>query len=124
MGQFDGGVPRKTVHPDERAIGVTFRYTSDKRPSGFDIISATVAAESMATGLDTSGSVLESTTAVVTSPDADGTQLVTSLVMGGGSPFNETEHKVTVTSTLDDGSSTKVFVDVFVLNITDRVEEC
>lgn len=119
---FDGGIPRVVVHPAEDRIDVTFRYPSTKRPTGFDLTSGTVAAEDMATGLDTSASVLNTLVAVVSTPDANGQQLVTAKVKGGG--LDESEHKVTITSSLTDGSTVKTFVDVFVLVITDRVEEC
>ncbi|MEE9126375.1 MAG: hypothetical protein V3U11_04490 [Planctomycetota bacterium] len=119
---FDGGIPRVTVHPAEDRIDVTFRYPSTKRPVGFDLTSGTVAAEDMATGLDTSTGVLNTTVATVSSPDANGQQLVTAKVKGGG--LDDSEHKVTITSSLTDGSTVKTFVDVFILVVTDRVEEC
>ncbi len=119
---FDGGIPRVVVHPAEDRIDVTFRYPSSKRPDGFDLTSGTVAAEDMGTGLDTSATVLNSLTAIVSSPDANGQQLVTATVKGGG--LDDSEHKVTITSSLTDGSTVKTFVDVFILVVTDRVEEC
>lgn len=114
------GIPRVTIHPGE-SFGVSFRYPSSRRPTGAVISSGTVAAEDLDTGVSTSSDVLQSTVLTVGAEDSEGCQLITAGVTGGGSPFDETEHKVTITSTLDNGD---VFVDVFVLKVTDQVEDC
>lgn len=119
----DGGIPRAVIHPDEVRVGIGFRYPANKLPAGFTISSGVATAENLRTGSDTTASVLDSGTVTVTSPDANGQQTATVNVTGGGSTFNDTQHKIKMVLTLSDGGNTKVFVDVFILKVTDRVTE-
>jgi hypothetical protein len=116
----NAGVPRVTIHPDEQ-FAVSFRYSDGKNiPTGVTLNSGTVAAESMKTHKDTSADVLQTTDATVNNSDPDN-QKVSADVKGGGSAFDDTEHKITITTTL---SNTDIYVDVFILVVDDRVEEC
>lgn len=113
------GVPRVLIHPDEQ-FGQAFRYFSGRTiPTGVTLSSATVATEDLNSGADTSADVLGSTTGVI--DNSGDPQTVTASIQGGGSAFDGTEHKVTITTTLSSGD---VYVDVFVLVVTDRVTEC
>lgn len=118
------GVERKTIHPSAENVAVSFRFPDSKVPDGYTVDSGAVSAENNRTGADTSGDVLEDTVADVTGPDADGTFFVAARVRGGGSAFDETEHKVTVVISLSGVGDPKTFVEVFLLKVSDRVEEC
>lgn len=114
-----GGIPRVPIHPAEQ-FGKAYQYIQGiNMPSGSEISTATVAARNRETGLDSSSGVLQSTTGTVSSL-VGGIQTVTAALQGGGAAFDDTEHVVEITSTLDSG---EVFVDVFILVVSNRVEE-
>lgn len=112
------GVPTITIHPDER-FGQAYRYTpGTNMPSGSNLVSATVAALDVETGDDTTADVLTSAVGLIGTLGDD--QIVTASLKGGGSAFDGTRHKVTITTTLDTG---EIYVDVFFLVVDDRVRE-
>ena len=119
MAQALGGIPRNTIHPGEQ-FGVAFQYIQGTNmPAASELSSAVVASRNRKTGRSTSTDVLTTTVGAV-SAISGGIQTVTASVKGGGSAFNETEHVVEITSTLDSG---ELFVDTFILVVNDRVED-
>ena len=99
-------VPRVPKHPNE-AFSVSFRYTTDKLPSGSTISSGTASAVDLSDNSDATTIVLASPTAAVS-----GGGLVVAVSVQAG--IDGRDYRITINSTLTSG---EVFTDTFLLKV-------